>query len=379
MARDYYMQEQKRFQKTAQEILERKILHGLSCEWETALYVLTPEQKKDFKKPLFGLKQLKSKLGYWSAERNEICLSRDFVLNHPWDSIREVLHHEMAHQFADQVLQAHNESPHGFAFQKACLLLRANPKASGHYQSLHNRIKFGALNSDDQMMIRIKKLMALSESPNHNEANAAMSKAHELIRKYNIQLLKLNENRNFESVFIGTPRLRHPREEYFIANLLQDFYFIEGIWISAYVIEKNKMGRVLEISGTISNIQIASYVYDFIKQYIHSKWTEYNNDLSLNRYRKSDFAVGIIEGFRSKLESRQHVRKKSDSGTYPVKIKDPLLTKYFSQRYPYIHRFRKNPSGSHENIFNDGIKIGMEMIIHKGIHETIKKKIRLLR
>ncbi|MBW1813009.1 MAG: DUF2786 domain-containing protein [Deltaproteobacteria bacterium] len=363
---------------SVQKALERNILHGLSCEWEAALYFLKPDQRINFKKPLFSLKKMKSRLGYWSAEKHEICINRYFVLNHQWDSIREVLYHEMAHQFADQVLHTQNETPHGSAFQEACHLLRANPKASGHYQSLHERVQSGTLESDDRIMLRIRKLMALSESSNQHEAQAAMSKVHELILKYNIRLLELNENRNFENIFIGTPMLRHPREEYFIANLLQDFYFVQGIWISAYVIEKNKMGRVLEINGTAQNIRIASYVYDFIKQYIHSKWIEYNKELSLNRYRKSDFSVGIVEGFRTKLESQQRTKKTVDGSPYPVRIEDPLLTKYFSHRYPYVHRFRKNTSGDHENIFNDGKKIGKKMVIYKGIHEKIKNRIRLL-
>lgn len=362
----------------AQKALERKILHGISCEWEAALYVLNPEQKAHFKKPLFTLKPMKSRLGYWSPEKNEICLNHYFVLNHPWDAIREVLLHEMAHQFTDQIFHAHHEPPHGFMFQKSCHLLRANPKASGNYQSLYERLQSESLETDDKIMLRIKKLMALSESSNQHEAEAAMSKAHELIAKYNIRLLEHNIHRNFESVFIGTPLLRHPREEYFIANLLQDFYFVQGIWVSAYVVEKNKMGRVLEISGTVQNIRIASYVYDFIKHYIQSKWNEYNKDNLLNRYRKSDFSVGIIEGFRSKLESQQKKTKNPTDSIYPIKVEDPLLSKYFSHRYPYVHRFKKNTSGHHATIFNDGKKVGKKMIIYKGIHEKIKKRILFL-
>ena len=363
---------------TVQKALERNILHGLSCEWEAALYFLKPDQRINFKKPLFSLKKMKSMLGYWSAEKHEICINQYFVLNHPWDSIREVLYHEMAHQFADQVLHAHKETHHGSAFQEACRLLRANPKASGYYKPLHERVRSGTLENDDRIMLRIKKLMALSESSNQHEAQAAMFKVHELILKYNIRLLELNDNRYFESVFIGTPMLRHPREEYFIANLLQDFYFVQGIWISVYVVEKNKMGRVLEISGTAQNIRIASYVYDFMKQYIDSKWIKYNKDLSLNRYRKSDFAVGIVEGFRTKLESQQRTKKTVDGSPYPVRIEDPLLTKYFSHRYPYVHRFRKNTSGDYETIFNDGKKIGKKMVIYKGIHDKVINRIRLL-
>ena len=161
-----------------QEELERRILHGLSHEWETALWVLDPSYKESMVKPLFSLRGMKNKWGYWSAEKHEICLSRKLVRNYSWDSVREVLHHEMAHQFAQEVLCARNESPHGPKFLMACSLLRANPKASGNYALLDERVfHWSTTGARDKMMIRIKKLMALAESQNQHEAEAAMAKA----------------------------------------------------------------------------------------------------------------------------------------------------------------------------------------------------------
>ena len=72
------------------------------------------------------------------------------------------------------------------------------------------------------------------------------------------------------------------------------------------------------------------------------------------------------------------MRRAAAADSYPVKVEDPLLLKYFSHRYPYVHRFTKNASGQHENIFNDGKKMGKKMILHKGIHEKKEKKIKLL-
>jgi len=89
-----------------QEEIERRILHGLACEWEEALWVLDSPYEELMRKPLFSLGDMKSKLGEWSREKREICLSRNLVLNHSWDAVREVLLHEMAHQFADEVLGA---------------------------------------------------------------------------------------------------------------------------------------------------------------------------------------------------------------------------------------------------------------------------------
>jgi len=352
-----------------QETFERKIVHGLSCEWDNALWVLSPEHRASLKKPLFCLKNFKFQLGTWNAEKKEICLSRNLIYNHGWNIIRETLLHEMAHQFAEQVLGASGESPHGPSFQKACFFLRANPKASASFEFLEVQEKNYFQTDTDRTMIRVKKLMALAQSKNRHEAEAAMLKAHELIKKYNIDLLSANQKRNFKSIFLGSPALRHFREEYHLANLLQDFYFIQGIWISAYVIEKGKMGRVLEISGTSRNIQIAGYVHDFVRRFIESSWRHYSANRKLNRYRKTDFAVGIIEGFRSKLENENKTKKSIPDPFAIVKAEDPLLKKYMNYRYPQTINFGRNASHHDEHIFADGKRIGKKLILYKGISE----------
>jgi len=371
-----------------QQELERCILHGLACEWEDALWVLDSSHEELMRKPLFSLGDMKNRLGHWSREKREICLGRNLVVNHPWDAVCEVLLHEMAHQFADEVLGANNEPPHGPKFQRACHLLRANPNASEKYEPLHDRIFRESSGSEDRIMLRIKKLMALAQSKNQHEAEAAMAKAHELIAKYNVDLLAHEEDRYFVSVFVGKPALRHFREEYALACLLTDFYFVFGIWMPAYVVDKGKMGSVLEISGTIQNIKIAHYVYDFVRQSINSQWDEYNKDNGLNRYRKTDFAMGIIQGFGSKLKS-QSEKKRKVKDTCPlmprsgrrehalIKIEDPLLKKYAEYKYPRTLSISGKALSHDHNVVKDGVSVGKKLVISKGITERGKSR-RLL-
>ena len=130
--------------------LERRILQGLTCEWEMALWVLSPPHRVLMRPPMFRLREMKSRWGYWSGDKNEICLNRLFVMNYPWDAVREVLLHEMAHQMAEQVFKSRNEPPHGPSFRKACHMIRANPKASGTYQTLHERIFHESMDPKDK-------------------------------------------------------------------------------------------------------------------------------------------------------------------------------------------------------------------------------------
>ena len=230
----------------------------------------------------------------------------------------------------------------------------------------------------DKIMIRVKKLLALAESPNRNEAEAAMTKAHELIAKYHVAILSQDNRREFISVFLGKPALRHRREEYHLSRLIQDFYFVQGIWIPAYVIDKGKMGRVLEISGTIHYVRIAHYVYDFMVNFIHSQWNEYNKEKRFPLNRKTDFAVGIIEGFRSRLERQKKSQTRRKEPAALVERKDPLLVEYMKYKYPHTSTFRRNAALEDRKIRKDGIQVGQNLVISKGIMEKGTQRVLLI-
>ena len=360
-----------------QEFLEHRILHGLSCEWDTALWVLPSSYDGQMRKPRFAIQDMNSQWGYWSGKNRVIVMSRSLVMEHSWSAVRQVLKHEMAHQFAEEVLGARNEPPHGASFKEACYHLRADPAASGNFRLLDERGVADSRNHEDRLMVRIKKLMSLAQSRNRHEAEAAMAKAHELVGKYNMDLIRLEEDRNFISVFLGKPMLRRFREEHRLASLLGEFYYVYGLWVSTYVMDKGKMGRVLEISGTEKNVKIASYVYDFVNYFIESQWREYNRKRGLNRYRRTDFALGVLEGFEQKLD-KQSAQHAAATGYDIIKVEDPLLKKYAAYRYPHISTNRGKPLRQNTKVRKDGEKVGSKLVISKGIHQRGRNRGLLL-
>jgi hypothetical protein len=351
------------------EDLERRILHGLACEWDLACSFLPRASGSVPKRPFFSLRAMKKRLGAWLSERREICLSHDFVLNHPWDSVREVLLHEMAHQYTEEILHVHDETPHGPAFRDACRLFRANPEATVETVPLDVLVANGRHTPADSLLLRIRKLMALSKSSNPHEAEAAMTKAHQLIRRYNLDLLAHDEKRGFLSVFVGKPALRHRREDYHLGALLREFYFVSGIWVPAYVIEKEKAGTVLELSGTVENLRIATYVHGFVHHFIESCWEEYKGRKRGVARRRSDYAVGILEGFRSKLIAATKRKDVSGSpGKLPlIKSQDPLLNQYMRQRYPRTITVGGRAVAQNEGVVSDGMAVGKSLVIHHAI------------
>jgi hypothetical protein len=359
----------------AREEMERLVLHGLCCEWEQAAAQLRQSERKGFLQPLFAIRDLKGKWGTWSSERREISLSSELVSNHSWNAVREVLLHEMSHQCADQVFHAAHETDHGPSFKRACHLLRANPRATAGSPLLDRRISDGPLRDEGGIIARIRKLMALAKSVNRFEAEAAMNKAHELIRKHQVNFTTGADRDELISAFVGKPCLRHFREHYRLSGLLQDFYFVCGIWVPAYVMDKGRMGSVLEITGRIQNVKIARYVHDFVIRTIDAQWREYERGKRLNRFRKSDFAVGIIDGFRNRLKEGSKGREESEECLALVKAEDKELEKEVAYRYPRLRKIRGWAVRRDERVLRDGMKIGRNLVLHKGIEErsgTIK-------
>ena len=358
--------------------LERTLLHGLCCEWKTKASQVKPSESKGFAQPLFAIRDLKSKWGYWSSEKREISLSKDLVYNHSWGAVRDVLFHEMAHQYAEQVLHGRNEPPHGPSFRRACHVLRANPNASTGHLLLDQRLSDVSAGREPRILSRVRKLMALGRSENSFEAQAAMAKAHELLSNHQLDGGAGQEKGDFISTLVGQPALRHSQEHYALSNLLQDFYFVCGVWVPAYALDRARMGTVLEITGRIHNVKTASYVHDFVMRFIEARWKEYTGAAPLNRHRKSDFGMGIIQGFRKKLADGATCAQNPGRVVSLVALGDRELENQVAYQYPHLRRIRGRAVRRDEKVIRDGVVLGRNLVLRKGIEDPPTQEIRML-
>lgn len=361
--------------------LERRILHGLRLEWESVMGFVTHPSRPVMAPPLFSLKDGKKNLAQWNPSSREISFSRAFVFNHSWDAVKEVLVHEMAHQYASDVLHATGETPHGPSFNKACRVLKANPKASGSYAPLTDRLVSEGLSENDRILIKVKKLLALGHSLNRNEAESAVAKAHTLIEKYNLDMLEKDEERHFISVFVGNPALTHGRYDYLLSHLLVKHYFVYGIWVPAYVMSRGKMGRVFEITGTVENVKIASYVHGFIMNHARLAWEDFTKGLKMSRSRRSDFHAGLVLGFQDRLENEQAARLSTPTHnprSRSLVALDPQLTEYTDFRYPRVRHHKRPPRAVDETVLNAGKDIGKKLVLARAVETASEGITRLL-
>ncbi|MDP3038540.1 MAG: DUF2786 domain-containing protein, partial [Deltaproteobacteria bacterium] len=89
---------------------------------------------------------------------------------------------------------------------------------------------------------------------------------------------------------------------------------------------------------------------------------------------QSDFALGIIEGFRLKLESTRAERKKNSNPFTLLKMEDPFLKKYFSYRYPHTAKVRAGNSLRDIKVIKDGRNVGKNLVVFKAIADQGKTR-----
>lgn len=315
------------------------------------------------------LSESTSLLGCYKSDPRRLELARRLVMEQPWGSVVEVLKHEMAHQFVIEVLRISDEPSHGPAFQSTCERLGIDADATGLPKESGERPQRAAI------LDRIRKLLALADSPNQNEAEAAMRMAHRLMLKYNLeQPPEGDSTREYGWKHLGRATGRISEHESLLAALLGQFFFVQPIWVSVFRVEDQKRVSVLEITGRYENLAMADYVYGFLQHAAESLWREHKrkHGIARNAERRA-FLAGVIRGFAEKLKRE----RKTEEATGLVWVSDPRGERYFQRRHPRVRTTRYGSSadsaaGSH------GRAAGRDLILSRPISKGSSKAVRAL-
>jgi predicted SprT family Zn-dependent metalloprotease len=343
--------------------LERWLLRELLSQWKqiNAAYF-----KETLAPPTLELTFSASILGRWTRDTRTIEMSRPFVLEHPWGAVIEVLKHEMAHQYVHEVLREESEHPHGPAFRQTCERLGIDRAAAG--------VPVVSDPIETKMIERVARLLALAESPNVHEAEAATAAAHRLMLKYNLEAGKSATARAYGFRHLGTPSGRIGEHDRILAMLLGKHFFVEVIWVPVYRPLEGKRGSVLEICGALSNLAIAEYVHAYLLHTSEELWNEHKraHKIAGNRDRRV-FLVGVMAGFAEKL-ARQATHHREEGMVW---LKDADLSGFFRRRHPYVRNVRH--AGTRKNeAFSHGREAGRQINIRRGVEAAATTRGRML-
>jgi hypothetical protein len=317
--------------------------------------------------PAFELVGGTERMGRWVPSPRTLELSRDLLVNFGWGVLEEVLKHEMAHQYVDEVLGVRGESAHGPAFRQVCEERGIDARASGAPQANGEA-------SQNPVLERIAKLLALAESPNEHEAQAAMSAAQRLMLKHNIEAAVSGSAVSYCFRHLGAPTGRVSEHERRLAVILDQFFFVQVIWVPVWRVAEAKRGSVLEVCGSKDNVELAAYVYDFLMYTADALYRadrKRRGDRSHQARRK--FLAGVMSGFHERLQSE---RQRSEAQGL-VWVGDAELRGYFRRRHPHVRWARHSVSSGGE-AYSRGQTAGRNIVLHRGVKSAAGATIRQL-
>lgn len=311
---------------TAQERLsaelERALLRALLAEWHDINWRYFGRR---LRAPTLALHDGQARLGRWDAARRELSLSRALTCGGPWAQAVEVLKHEVAHQFVHEVLGVHDESAHGPAFRQVCAQRGFDGAASG--------LPASGDGAGDPVLRRIAKLLALAGSPNQHEAEQAMRLAQRLMLQHNLDAVAQGTGRGYAYRQVGKPKGRHSAAEKLLAVILGEFFFVEVLWVSTYLVREGRRATVLELCGTPGNLDVAVWVHEFLHATGERLWRAHQRARGITADRdRREYLCGVMQGVRDKL--RAGLADSRSEGL--IWRGDPGLQGYFQRRHPRV-------------------------------------------
>ena len=160
--------------------------------------------------------------------------------------------------------------------------------------------------------------------------------------------------------------------QYVLSNILQEYFFVLAIWTYSYDPSRDKPGKRLQICGTKQNIEIASYVYDYVTGASEPLWTAHKASTTTKkklRGTRLQYLAGLLQGLKQKLE-RQKDTLEQEQGL--VWVGDTRLTEYYRHLNPRI----RSVSGSgvaRSRGYADGVRDGRKLNIRRGVGGSARK------
>ena len=336
----------------------------LTGAWTRALYRWWEHYDREYlrqalRRPQIRLGEGRTQLGSWDPALRRITISRRHILDDPWHEVMETLRHEMAHQYAGEVLGADGEPPHGPGFREACRRLRCDGEADTRPAA--DRPEPGG-----RVVERVKKLLSLAGSPNENEARAAMDKARRLLLKYNVDLVEADGERGFTRRRLGPVKGRHASWELWLAMILNDFFFVEVLWARSYAAGRDLEGTVLEVYGTPANADMAEYVHGYLTWLVRSLWDDYRAQRSLEGQReRMRYWAGLLQGFHDQLSRGRRAGSAAGAASEELVWKgDARLRAYYRYHNPRVVT-RQSAGVAATEAFDHGVEAGRRIRLRR--------------
>ncbi len=305
----------------------------------------------------------KKTLGYFDPYFYELGFNECLMLASK-QTLYNTIKHELAH-YITYITHGPNVSSHGSEFHTLCSKMHWGKEISAATACLEN--EEGHLLSEESAIFRkVQKLMALSSSSNKHEAESALIKSRQLLLKHNMDVTYI-ENSNEEKMVVKrilkSKRINAKMSA--IGNILGTF-FVSALY------NKSTEFTYLEILGTPTNVEIASYVATILETELEKLWEQTN--LS-GITQKNSFFLGVSHGYCDKIGALKKTYSMEDSKALMI-LENQLLD---AQDRIY-NNIRKTKSQSRYCAASAAVgeKMGSNLNIRPGVQNSSNASVKLI-
>lgn len=214
---------------------------------------------------------------------------------------------------------------------------------------------------------KIKKLLRMKRGGTPDEVATALDLARRLAEKHGIDLSQVNEDEQWEPITEATAyeATRLPKEVIYASLVVQEFYNVLPLHHSGWSEDLRKVSR-LKLIGTASDIEIATYILQFLVGHFRRCWSKRDR-----RIRKRDaFMYGLYCGIMSKLLEGQRVNPANEAG---LVIRQRGLARrkaFMAERFGETTNRSTAPRNKAQGAMNAGWAEGRKTNIRSGLNGT---------
>jgi len=229
-----------------------------------------------------------------------------------------------------------------------------------------------------KMIDKVRKLMALSTSPNENEAAQAAEKAQTILAEYNLSMSEVETDGKVEDKFITSSRVRTPSVPWvrYVAGAVGRMYFCKYYYTHEYVTDLSRQcGYVRKdmhsFVGASHNIEIAEMMFQYLIEAINRLSKEAIRNV--HRVHRSGYdssfkkacALRLASRIKDRIEAAKAGTVKSETtGTNLPALRslyesnEKALTTYMEDQGTKLGKGRKSGSLSNAQGAADGRAAG---------------------
>ena len=333
---------------------------------------------RQLRKPNLSITTSKKILGSWKPDNRMMSFSYYMLKNCNWETIREVIRHETAHQIVSEVFEMDCYGvSHGAAFERACGLVGI--KAS-RFTITHDLSEGGEL--ENPIVDKIRKIIIHGNDSGATTAEAEMflKKAQTLMLKHNLQLEDVTGRKKlWLKRPLGNNFNRYPSYMNNLGCFLKEHYNVNYINITEY--NNGKYIKRLEIFGEPMNLDIAEFIGHSLLNQADILYKAYLKDLAKQRVlakknsgygyyskktSKSSFMAGLLSSYSKKLDKlKVKVLEEYQISHSIVPMYDKkILKEMFESSYNVKYTRSKSSRGAG---YGAGSEAGSKLTLSKGV------------